>query len=269
MTGSSAGSLRAPEAGSEAALAASVALIGRLPGASVLVEPDVMIVASGRPLAGLNHVLRTNLAGLAGDADAVEARIDAIQASLAASGSEPATWWVTTATDPPDLGARLQARGFVAGEMEYGMVIDTDAIEAPAGVAEAVGPELIDAWLDVMARAYAWSDPRGAQAWAELYRAPIDDDARPWWHVLVRRDEQPAACASLFTADGHAFVTNVGTVPEARGAGLGTTATLAVLGIARDLGYRQASLAASEMGRGVYLRIGFREDVRLGRWISP
>ena len=199
----------------------------------------------------------------------MEARIDAIQASLAASGSEPATWWVTTATDPPDLGARLEARGFVAGEMEYGMVIDTDAIEAPAGAAEAVGPELIDAWLDVMARAYAWSDPRGAQAWAELYRAPIDEDARPWWHVLVRRDGQPAACASLFTAERPRVRDERGDGPRGTRRRSRDGRDAGRLGIARDLGYRQASLAASEMGRGVYLRIGFREDVRLGRWISP
>ena len=258
---------------SEAALAASVALIGRLPGAAVSVEPDVTIVASGRPLAALNHVLRATIANPAGsDAnDVVDARIAAIHDRLVAAGSVPATWWITPATAPPDLGARLQARGFVAAEREYGMVVDTHRVGSPAdGVraVETVGPELLDAWLDVMARAYAWSDPGGADAWAELYRAPIDEEARPWWHVLVRRNGRPAACASLFTAEGHAFVTNVGTVPEARGAGLGTTATMAVIGIARDLGYRQASLAASEMGRGVYLRIGFREDARLDRWIS-
>ena len=63
-------------------------------------------------------------------------------------------------------------------------------------------------------------------------------------------------------------MTNVGTVPEARGAGHGTSATLAVLAIARRLGYRKASLTASVMGRSVYARIGFREDARLERYVS-
>ena len=79
----------------------------------------------------------------------------------------------------------------------------------------------------------------------------------------------PAACASVFTADGHAFVTNVGTIPAARGRGLGTRATLAVLDIAARQGSPLASLTASRMGRGVYARIGFREDALLRRRISP
>jgi N-acetylglutamate synthase-like GNAT family acetyltransferase len=87
--------------------------------------------------------------------------------------------------------------------------------------------------------------------------------------VLVRRDGVAVACASLFPAGDLAFVTNVGTIPEARGAGHGTTATLAVLAIARRFGYGRAALTASLMGRGVYARIGFREDARLDRFVWP
>ena len=87
-------------------------------------------------------------------------------------------------------------------------------------------------------------------------------------HVVVRDGGVPVACASLFSADGHAFVTNVGTVPDARGRGLGTRATLAVLDIAVRQGSPTASLTASRMGRGVYARIGFQEDALLRRRIS-
>ena len=98
---------------------------------------------------------------------------------------------------------------------------------------------------------------------------PTSNREAPWRHVVVRHEGRPAACASLFTTDGHAFVTNVGTIPAARGVGLGTAATLAVVDIARRLGYQRATLTASLMGRGVYARIGFREDAVLGRSISP
>lgn len=149
------------------------------------------------------------------------------------------------------------------------MVIQTDTVAAPTADVEPVDkPASLDEWLAVMARSYGWADRRGAETWATLYRVPIEEGASPWRHVLVRRDGRAIACASLFTAGGHAFVTNVGTVPEARGQGSGTSATLAVVAIARDLGYRQVSLAASEMGRSIYARIGFREDARLERWIS-
>ncbi len=223
--------------GSVAASVASLTLIGRLPGAQVRADADATVVASGRPLSSFNHVLGI---ALSGESHAIEARIDQIHQSLTDARSTPATWWITPSTEPADLGERLLARGFTAAEREYGMVVDTNRVAAPTADVEPVDePATLDEWLEVMARSYGWADRRRAEA-----------------------------CASLFTAGGHAFVTNVGTVPEARGHGSGTSATLAVVAIARDLGYRQASLAASEMGRSIYARIGFREDARLERWIS-
>ena len=251
---------------SESALIAALTVIGRLPGAEVQAGADGTWVASGRPLDSLNHVLRLERQGT----DAmIEARIDRIDAALRQQGSVPSTWWIGPSTAPPDLARRLSARGFTDAEPEYGMVIDVAGVASPGGDVELVEDAAgLDAFLGVMAAAHGWSDDRSA-AWAELYRTPIAGPERPWWHVLVRRDDQPAACASLFATGEHAFVTNVGTIPAARGAGLGTTATLAVLEIAAGLGFRRASLTASVMGRGVYARIGFREDARLARSISP
>ena len=252
---------------SEAALVGALALIGRLPGARVHEGPDGTYVAAGRPLAGLNHVLRLALHG----PDAiVDAGIDRIDADLRATGSVPATWWIGPSTAPADLARRLHARGFTDAEPEYGMVIEVDAARPPpAGDVEQVEDDAgLEAFLAVMGGAYDWPADERSNAWAELYRLPIGGAERPWWHVVARLDDRPAACASLFTAGGRAFVTNVGTVPEARGRGLGTYVTLAVVDIARRLGFRRASLTASVMGRGMYARIGFREEAVLGRCIS-
>jgi GNAT superfamily N-acetyltransferase len=264
---------------SEAALVAAMGAIRWLPGAEVHAGPDVTWVAGGRPLDGVNHVLRLDVSG--SDAE-IEARIDAIDADLRQRGAVPTTWWIGPSTLPADLAGRLHARGFVDADPEYGMVIDLAEVQRPAAAAaaatsaastaaiEEVEDEAgLDAFLAVMGGAYGWADDGRSSVWAELYRSAPALPDRPWWHVLVRRDGRPSACASLFTADGHAFVTNVGTIPSARGAGLGTAATLAVLDIARRLGYRRASLTASLMGRGVYTHIGFREDARLDRCISP
>ena len=252
---------------SEAALVAAMAAIRWLPGAEVHAGPDVTLVAGGRPFESLNHVLRLDLGGT--DA-AIEARIDDIDAELRARESVPATWWIGPSTSPADLGRRLLARGFVDAEPEYGMAIDVASASQPAMAVDAVTDAAgLNAFLEVMAGAYGWSDEGRSSVWAELYRSPLVPPEAPWWHVVVPRGDRPAACASLFTAEGYAFVTNVGTIPAARGAGLGTAATLAVLDIARRLGYDRASLTASRMGRGVYARIGFREDAVLGRYISP
>jgi ribosomal protein S18 acetylase RimI-like enzyme len=153
-------------------------------------------------------------------------------------------------------------------EPEFGMVIELDGLPPPLGDVEEVGGAELNEWLEVMGRSYGWSNPGAIAAWTELYRGALGEANPPWWHVLVRDRGVAVACASLAAAGRHGFVTNVGTVPEARGAGHGTTATLAVLAIARRLGYRRASLTASVMGRGVYARIGFREDAYLERFIS-
>lgn len=261
---------------SEAALVAALSAIARLPGASVTVDPDATWVAGGRPLEGLNHVLCTVLAG---DDAAIEARIDDLDAALRRGGSVPATWWLGPSTIPADLDRRLAARGFTEADEEYGMVLDLrdrPATVSPDTAATATGDVTevrdaagVDDFLAVMAGAYGWSDDGRSDAWAELYRLPVTAGDEALRHVVVRDAGEPAACASVFLAGGHAFVTNVGTIPAARGRGLGTRATLAVLEIAARDGAPTATLTASRMGRGVYARIGFREDALLRRRISP
>ncbi len=248
----------------EAALGAALALIGRLPGATVHKDPDISWLASGRPLASLNHVHGIRLRG---DAPTVDARIDAAQADVSDHGVLPATWWIGPTTTPADLGSRLSARGLTAAEPEFGMVIELDGLPKPSGDVAHVADADVDEWLAVMGRSYGWSDPLTIAAWTELYHGALGEGSPPWWHVIVREGRKAVACASLFPAGDQAFVTNVGTAPEARGAGHGTTATLAVLAIARDIGYRRASLTASLMGRAMYARIGFREEGRLDRFV--
>ncbi len=248
----------------EAALAAALGLMRRLPGLVIREEPDLTWHASGRPMASLNHVHSIRLAG---DDAAIDARIDAVQAVVSDRGALPVTWWLGPSTTPADLGRRLAARGLVPDEPEFAMVIDVDGVPPPDGEVIAVDSDTIDEWLSVMGRSYGWTDPSAIAAWSELYRDAIREPDPPWWHVLVRADGKGVACASLFPAGDQGFVTNVGTVPAARGAGHGTTATLATVAIARDRGYRQASLTASLMGRAMYARIGFREEARLDRFI--
>ena len=250
---------------SEASLKAALSLLARLPGATVHDAPDISWLASGRPLASLNHVHGIRLRGAD---DAIDARIDQAHASVTDGGTLPATWWIGPTTAPTDLGSRLATRGLTDAEPEFGMVVDVAGLPPPDGEIEEVGEALLDEWLSVMGRAYGWSDPRAIEAWKELYRGAFDDREPPWWHVLVRDHGTPVACASLFPAGDLGFVTNVGTVPEARGAGFGTAATLAVLAIARRQRFERASLTASLMGRSVYARIGFREDARLERFVS-
>lgn len=261
-----------PSTESEAAMRASMELIARLPGARVGREADLTLLSSGRPFSSLNHVQQIEIGGSEG---AIDDRIAEIHADMEAAGSVPATWWVSPSTRPKDLARRLVARGFVGAEPEFGMAIDIGAarVPEPMGADVSVVPVAthadLDEWLSVMAGAYRWSGGGASSAWAELYGAAVDEVDPPWRHFLVREASRPVACSSMFYAGGLAFVTNIGTVPDARGHGLGTVATRAALDAARQAGHRRASLAASLMGRGLYARLGFVEECRLDRFISP
>jgi ribosomal protein S18 acetylase RimI-like enzyme len=252
---------------SELALEAALPVSARLAGAELVDEGDLRRLASGRPYASFNHVFAVRL-----QADAVERRIEVVSAALRTRGSLPATWWITPSTRPVDLAARLASNGLLPDEPEFGMVIDLESAPATPrveGVDIAPLEESADlaGWTEVMAAAYGWSDEGKARALVELYH-PRPGEAAPWVHVVASRDGRPLAVASLFRVDGHAFVTNVGTVPEARGEGLGSAVTLATLVIARRHGYRVASLTASVMGRSMYTRLGFREECRLERYVA-
>jgi len=71
---------------------------------------------------------------------------------------------------------------------------------------------------------------------------------------------RPVATARLSLAGGAAGIYSVATLLEHRGHGYGAAITHDALARGRDLGYRVAVLQASEMGYGIYRRLGF-EDV--------
>jgi GNAT superfamily N-acetyltransferase len=90
--------------------------------------------------------------------------------------------------------------------------------------------------------------------------------------VVARRDEQPVATAMLYESDGVASLQWVGTVPAARGAGLGALVTVAVTNLAFARGASSCSLQASPMGASVYLALGYETVYHYGeyvRWPAP
>src|SRR5262249_44531774 len=87
-------------------------------------------------------------------------------------------------------------------------------------------------------------------------------EAAPIHYYLARLDGEPVATAMLAQAAGVAGIYGVATIERARRRGIGTAVTLAPLLDARDRGYVAGVLQSSEMGYGVYARMGFTEQFR-------
>jgi ribosomal protein S18 acetylase RimI-like enzyme len=84
--------------------------------------------------------------------------------------------------------------------------------------------------------------------------------AAPHVHtILAFHHDEPVATAQAILSHGIAHVCCVGTMPAARGRGLGDLVTRVVTQRAFDLGAAFVSLQASEMGEPVYRRMGYRE----------
>ncbi len=86
------------------------------------------------------------------------------------------------------------------------------------------------------------------------------------FHVLVVRfSDENVATAIAYDHEGDCGIFNMGTLPAARRRGLATALTVLHANGARERGCETASLQATEMARGVYASVGFRD---LGRFIE-
>lgn len=74
---------------------------------------------------------------------------------------------------------------------------------------------------------------------------------------LGYRDDEPASAAMTIVADGVAGIYWVGTLPYARGAGLGWATTAAAHNAGLEMCETFVSLQASPMGRSIYERMGY------------
>jgi ribosomal protein S18 acetylase RimI-like enzyme len=198
-------------------------------------------------------------------------------------------WWTGPDTTPDDLGERLMARGLLSmeGQMETlakgikqtalgapGMVADLrDMNEAalkqvpPGFTIEAVQDEAaLEDFKRVFVESYEIPEWAG-QAWVDATRQ-LGIGRTPWKMYVGYLDGQPVATNMLFNGGGVASVYAVGTVPAARGRGIGGAITLKPLLEAREMGYHHAVLFATEMGVHAYQRIGFRLcEARINRYL--
>ena len=278
---------------SEAELAAAVeenlfalfrAMVATLPD-SELVEGEKLsyhLAFPSNPM--FKGVWRTRLS--AGEADDV---IDETLSWFKARQAPFIFWWTGPGTTPNDLGERLVARGLLSMEAQMqelapgivstelgapGMVADLRDMnevalsQAPPGftIEEVQDQTSLYDFKRVFIESYEIPEWAG-QAWVDA-TLRVGLGHTPWKMVLGRLNGEPVATNMLFNGGGVASVYAVGTVPSARGQGIGGAITLKPLLEAREMGYRYVVLFATEMGVHAYERIGFRQcEARINRYL--
>ncbi|MGD2145438.1 MAG: GNAT family N-acetyltransferase [Anaerolineae bacterium] len=237
------------------------------PSTELFDSPKLTWFITGVPHPFMNGIFRTQLTP--DDAD------DEIRRTLASFKARqvPFMWWVGSATQPADLGRRLEAHGLAYCEDTPGMAADLLALRedsaSPAGLTiQTVGDEdTLAQWVSAAVIGFEMPET-GEDPCFDLF-AGVGFDL-PLRNYLGLLGGKPVAASQLFLAAGVAGIYYVATVPEARRHGIGTAMTLASLREARAMGYRIGILQSSEMGLRVYGRLGFEEycTLRYGIWMG-
>jgi ribosomal protein S18 acetylase RimI-like enzyme len=222
-------------------------------------------------------------------ADETEEAIDQTLAWFKARNAPFLFWWTGPGTTPADLGARLMRRGLLSmeGQMETlapgirqtaagapGMVADLRQMNEAAlnqvppdfDIEEVQDEAALQGFKRVFIKSYEipeWA----AQGWVDA-AVTLGIGRTPWKMYVGRWNGEAVATNMLFNGAGVASVYAVGTVPSARGRGIGGAITLKPLLDAGAMGYRHAVLFATEMGVHTYERIGFRHcGARINRYL--
>ena len=243
----------------EDAIVAHWSRLGRWPGAALV--DDGGILRFETPIAPLpyNAVLRTQL----DDGAAADAAIAATVAAHAARGVE-LMWFVGPSARPLDLGERLAAAGVPRIESDAGMALELSDVP-PQPLREPPGVTVSEAVDDADHDTYNelnlsyWSlDDAAREPVARLNRHWAADRARGKG-FLARAAGVPVgkAYVSFAGPPGVAGIFGMSVAAAARGRGIASAMTRALVAAARAEGSQRVVLMASEMAAGVYERAGF------------
>jgi ribosomal protein S18 acetylase RimI-like enzyme len=179
-------------------------------------------------------------------------------------------WWTGPSTTPPDLGHRLERRGFLR-EPAIGMVADIPYIAAQPGEAVITVEAVRDAatlatWSRVLCDSFGAPHTFGA-AFTDLAATLGLDPSSSFRHFLGYLNGEPVATCSLFLGGGVAGVYDVGTLPERRRRGIGAAITRAAIADAAASGYRMAILHSSTLGAAMYRALGFHDVCEIGQYV--
>jgi GNAT superfamily N-acetyltransferase len=190
------------------------------------------------------------------DAGALGDVLEELTAEFEHAGVHAWTVWVPE--DDRDAAELLERAGHVLDARPAAMVRELGdfALSPPVDL------DLIEPDMEEAARlndaAYGFA--------ADFERAFKDVPPEPVHLYLARADGAPACTVLAYEEDGECGIYLVATRPEARGRGLATALMTHALIEARGRGCATTSLQATQRGRPIYQRLGYRDLGEIHMW---
>lgn len=241
-------------------------LFGNTAGTEMDMDGDVAWIITGVPFPLFNPVIKTDLKP--------EVANEAISETLLRFQTRklPMLWSVDPTSRPDDLGRRLESFGLKPGGESPGMALDllaiSDNVDQPAGltIRPVINISELSIWCDVIATCFKF-EGFVRDALFQLMDLVGNDELSPLKNYIGIFEGEVVASSTVLYGGGVAGIYNVGTLPAARGRGIGRSITLAPLIEARDAGYRISTLESSPMGLNVYSKLGFKKYCTFSRYI--
>lgn len=176
-------------------------------------------------------------------------------------------WVDHPSATPPDLGSRLEAAGLERVETATCMYLDLEDTKLPAveaGIREVRSQkELEDYGKLIMSY---WEVPPEEQAMVAAINRYWSGPRAPGRRFLAYGEDgapQGKAFLSLAGTPGVGAIFGMSVVPSARGRGIASAMTRAMLAVGKQLGLHRVVLHSSEVAVGLYRSAGFREHCLL------
>lgn len=121
------------------------------------------------------------------------------------------------------------------------------------------------------------SNPTDAKKWADIYPSAFGyriteetllNTMSSIEYILALKQNQPVGTAILFQTGPFAGIHGVGVIPEMRRKGLAEEIMSFILNKAINNGAEYATLQASAMGKGLYLKLGFDEQFTIRNYVK-
>ncbi len=169
--------------------------------------------------------------------------------------------WLEPHLDRSDWESFLTRHGFGFTDGTPGMALDLRDLPKSPPLKDGFEIRMVEdkaemrTWAHVFTLGYGMPPDWEEAVFDTWLQMGLDFPIRNYLGYL---DNEPVSTSTVFYSAGVAGIYDVATLPEARGQGLGTILTLVPLLDARGSGYRIGVLQSSDMGFGVYQKMGFQ-----------